>query len=217
MSCVIERELAPIQKLSGKAAKTGNLQFLKLEVTVYNNTALCIWREEIILVIKETTGDHDEETEAERITSRQGKTEGISLTKIPSVAIKWSPDEKAKGKKGAEGFASSDWGVLIPSFGATNVLSSPLPLSCSFCLYSSQQFFLLSAASEDGSKENLFLTMDMGVEHDVLSGGVGEKRSGQQKSGSNHSLPKESSVLRFVRAAEGREGEEKSISSPSET
>ena len=148
---------------------------------------------------------------------RQGKTEGISLTKIPSVAIKWSPDEKAKGKKGAEGFASSDWGVLIPSFGATNVLSSPLPLSCSFCLYSSQQFFLLSAASEDGSKENLFLTMDMGVEHDVLSGGVGEKRSGQQKSGSNHSLPKESSVLRFVRAAEGREGEEKSISSPSET
>ena len=88
MSCVIERELAPIQKLSGKAAKTGNLQFLKLEVTVYNNTALCIWREGIILVIKETTGDHDEETEAERITSRQGKTEGISLTKIPSVAIK---------------------------------------------------------------------------------------------------------------------------------
>ena len=68
MSCVIERELAPIQKLSGKAAKTGNLQFLKIEVTVYNNTALCVWGEEIILVIKETTGDHDEETEAERGT-----------------------------------------------------------------------------------------------------------------------------------------------------
>lgn len=55
MSCVIERELALIQKLSGKAAKTGNLQFLKIEVTVYNNTALCVWGEEIILVIKETT------------------------------------------------------------------------------------------------------------------------------------------------------------------
>lgn len=52
MSCVIERELALIQKLSGKAAKTGNLQFLKIEVTVYNKTALCVWGEEIILVIK---------------------------------------------------------------------------------------------------------------------------------------------------------------------
>ena len=142
MSCVIERELAPIQKLSGKAAKTGNLKFLKIEVTVYNNTALCVWGEEIILVIKETTGNHDEETEAERITSRQGKREGIALTKIPSVAIKWSPDEKVKGKKGAEGFASSDWGVQIPSFRATNdALTSP----ASFLLLLSPSIHLSSS------------------------------------------------------------------------
>ena len=103
-------------------------------------------------------------------------------------------------------------GVLVS--GLLMMSLSPPPPSCSFSLSSSQQFFLVPAAGEDGSKENLFLTMDMEVEHDVLSGGVGEKHSGRQKSGSNHSLPKESSVLCFVRAAEGREGGEKSISSP---
>lgn len=217
MSCVIERELAPIQKLSGKAAKTGNLQFLKIEVTVYNNSALCVWGEEIILVIKETTGNHDEETEAERITSRQGKREGIALTKIPSVAIKWSPDEKVKGKKGAEGFASSDWGVQIPSFRATNdALISP----ASFLLL--LPLFISAALSSLSSwwrwlQRKLVSHHGHGLEHDVLSGEVGEKHSGRQKSGSNHSLPKESSVLRFVRAAEGREVGKKSISSPSET
>lgn len=100
-------------------------------------------------------------------------------------------------------------GVLVS--GLLMMSSSSPPLFCSFSPSSSQQFSLLSAAGEDGSKENLFLTMDMGVEHDVLSGGLGEKHSGQ-RSGSNHSLPKESSVLCFVRAAEGRE--EKKVSVP---
>lgn len=49
---------------SGKAAKMGNLQFLKIEVTVYNNTGnLCLGGKNLS-VINETTGDHYEETEA---------------------------------------------------------------------------------------------------------------------------------------------------------
>ena len=41
----------------------GNLQFLKIEVTVYNNTGnLCLGGK--ISVINETTGDDYEETEA---------------------------------------------------------------------------------------------------------------------------------------------------------
>lgn len=73
MSCVIERELALIQKLSGKAAKMGNLQFLKIEVTVYNNTALCVWGERNHIGHQVNHRFYDEETEAERIMSRPGK------------------------------------------------------------------------------------------------------------------------------------------------
>lgn len=125
--------------------------------------------------------------------------------------------KKLREKRGRRGLLHLTEVSRFLVSGLLMMLSSPLPPSCFFSLYSSQQLFLLSAVGEDGSKENLFLTMDMGVEHDVLSGEVGEKHSGRQKSGSNHSLPKESSVLRFVRAAEGREVGKKSISSPSET
>ena len=60
------------------------------------------------------------------------------------------------------------WAALLHgSPESVNVLPGLFTRGCArkgsgYSVYSSQQLFLLSAVGEDGSKENLFLTMDMG-------------------------------------------------------